>query len=223
MKKLIIFILILFFITESNAKGKYTIKIGVNYSDFIGEKRNSEPGIVLGIGREWPITKYTTISGEINYSVQETYLKNKKIKPNNWNFYDVTEEDIICSLRCFELPFNIKQYFNLGKNFKLQLNIGAFLNVHTKDLSERELKRYYVLDFLNEEERKNFKFNYRSTSMSEDYSYNASRLNYEFGFGFVWSRYQLECRYQIKRVKWISFVYIDKRMETFQLLLGVNL
>ncbi len=220
MKKLIGFILILFVIVDSNANGKFIVKIGANHSNFIGEERNFEPGILFGIGREWSMAKNTVIIGEIDYVEQKSILKNKTIGGSDTSFIemDIETYNINCSLRKIVVPLLVRQYWDIGKNWKIQLQAGLFLNIKTTDKSSRK----FLYSTPNVGSKK-VEYDYRSTTRDQNGSYSSAPYNCGLGFGVSWTCFQLECRYQSQDIAWFNFLLIHRKMESFQLMLGVNL
>ena len=111
---------ILFIFTNLNAKSRYNIKVGMNYSSFIEEKRNLEPGILFGIGKEWRIVKNTAIICDITFLTQKAILKNKTIGSSDTSFVesDIAVNNIHFSIKTFEIPIILRQYISLKKKYK---------------------------------------------------------------------------------------------------------
>jgi hypothetical protein len=220
MKKFILLMLTINLFNNLNAQGKYTLKFGMSYSNFIGEKREHEPRFVLGFGREWPLVRNTVIVGEINFFQQRNNLKNKTIGSSDTSFIETSLEtyNIHCVLMKIVMPIIIRQYFNIGEKLKIYLQTGLFINISTKDKSYNEL--LYSNPNIG---LKKVKYDYRTTTMNQNGSYQGTVCNFGFGLGVTWSKFQLESRYQIQYIDWFNFICINKKIEFYQLILGLNL
>jgi len=228
MKKLkfyILLVVLLFIFSTLNAQGKYHIKIGANYSTFNVADENPKPGILLGIGKEWRIFRNTYITGGIQYSVQKSTLNNKTIKPGGWEGYNiyVPRLNLKYSVGYLEIPFCIKQYFPFcSRHISFFIDAGIILNIYANDMSEKEYLGDISIEDLSEEEREEYNFDFRYTSYAENYSYCGSGLYPSAGFGFVWSCYQIEFKYQKKHIFWANYIYIDKYLKSYSVNFIVN-
>jgi len=216
---------ILFIFTNLNAKSRYNIKVGMNYSSFIGEKGNLEPGILFGIGKEWRIVKNTVLSCGILYYKQKTILNNKTIKPGYWDRYCiyVSKYNVTYLVGYLGIPLLIKQYFSFNnRDISVFVNAGIIFNIYAKDMSKKEYLGDISIGTLSEEEREKYNFDFRFLGIGENGSYFGSFFDPVVGLGFVWSRFQIEFQYQRKYIKWAGFIYTDKELESYNLMFSVN-
>jgi len=75
---------------------------------------------------------------------------------------------------------------------------------------------------LSEEERKNYPFEYRYSSMYDNGLYASSFLHPSIGFGFMWSHCEIELQYQRKHAYFANIVYIDKNIKSYSISFSYN-
>lgn len=220
MKKLIIttIILLILFVLNLNAQSKYCIKIGGNYS-FLKKLSYSEPGmdIMYGIGKDWHIYRWIQLRTELLISHSSTMLKNRSVQPSLYidHFPYLPNEarkisyfDIDIRLRYLEIPLLLKVEKSLRKNLDIGLEVGYSLKFPPKDASRATVLRRINSTDLTEEERQNFRFDYRFTGTGENYSYHGTGLCPTVGLYANYSRFQVGLRYQVDYIDWVSSIVI---------------
>jgi hypothetical protein len=195
------------------ASTKTLMLVGLDGSGFINEAGRHDPEMIFGIGREWPIAKHTSLSGQIQFTWQKAILYNKKIQYGiNW----IGVENIECSFKCLDLPIQLKEGIPIWRHVGLQFHVGAMINFYTKDLS----KRVSVSNAGSTDGSNHYDY---MDSLAIDDVIQRSILNFEIGLSLNVAPYFLEFRYLRKHFDWISSLNVNCSMESIQVLVGVKL
>ncbi len=203
-----------------NAQNRLFVKVGGNYSYF-KELSYGNPGVsyLYGIGKDWKLYRWIQLRTELLISNANAALKDRSVQPSylirdfpylpsqaiTINYYDI---DI--QLRYVEIPLLLKVEKSLQKNLGIGLEIGYSLKFPPKDGSRNTIQREIKSTDLTEEERKNFRFDYRFTGTGENYSYQGRGLCPTVGTYVDYSRFQVGLRYQVDYVRWVSDIVIGK-------------
>jgi len=218
-RNLNIFVFMFFFITGLQAKGKYVIKIGSNYSNFVGENAPFKPGITAGFGRKWKLFKNTGITSELLFNTKNILLRNKSIRGFSW----VRHRDIFYSAAFLELAINLNYHLIRYNDWKFNMSIGPSFSLGFLNMSKTTIISYA---HLSPEESKNYHFDYfpvgaNGYSFFEDNS--GFLLNYSIFL--IWKDFYLECKYSRSffKIYKIDAICIDRKLETIHILIGYKL
>ncbi|HET55594.1 MAG TPA: hypothetical protein ENN33_10315 [Ignavibacteria bacterium] len=234
MKKLIIFLFASVFLNLHSlfAQPSIYLKMGGTYS-YLKESSYSEPGVnyLYGIGKDWSLYRWIHLRTELLISHSSTALKNKSVQaslyihdfpylPNVASTINYFNIDI--QLRYLEIPLLLKMEKSLRKNLSIGLEIGYSLKFPPKDSSKATVLRRIKSTDLTEEERQNFRFDYRITGTGENYSYQGRGLCPTVGTYVILSRFQVGLRYQVDYINWVSSIVIGKNvpLRIFSLSMG---
>lgn len=204
-----------------SAQNRLFIKVGGNYS-YLKKPSYGEPGVsyLYGIGKDWKLYRWIQLRTELLISNAKAALKDRSVQPSylirdfpylpsqaiTINYYDI---DI--QLRYVEIPLLLKVEKSLQKNLSIGLEIGYSLKFPPKDGSRNTIQREIKSTDLTEEERENFRFDYRFTSWpGEDYSYNGRGLCPTVGMYVDYSKLLIGWRYQVDYVDWVSEIRIGE-------------
>jgi len=220
-RHLLVFIGILTLLMAQNVSATWGLKIGGNYS-YLKEPSYGEPGMayLYGIGKDWQLYRWIKLRTELLISYSSTFLKNKSVQASFYyeDFPYLPDEpctiryfDIDIQLRYLDIPLLLKVEKSLRKNLSIGMEIGYSLKFHPKDTSKNTFLRKIESTELTEEERQNFRFDYRFTSWpSEDYSYNGRGLCPNVGMYVNYMKFQIGLRYQVDYVDWVSEIVIGE-------------
>jgi len=204
-----------------NASATWGIKIGGNYS-YLKEPSYGEPGVgyLYGIGKDWRLYRWIELRTEILISSSATVLKNRSVQTSYPydNFPYLPKEeitidyyDIDIQLRYLEIPLLLTVETSLQKNLSIGLEMGFSLKFPPKDASQATVLRRIKSTDLTEEERQNFRFDYRVTSWpSEENSYRGRGLCPNVGMYVNYMKFQIGLRYQVDFVDWVSEIVIGE-------------
>jgi glycosyltransferase involved in cell wall biosynthesis len=128
-------------------------------------------------------------------------------------YTDICYFDIDIQLKYLELPLLLKVEKLLRKNLSLGLEIGCSLKLFLKDASNATFLREVKSADLTEEARPNFRFDYRTTSNSENYSYNGGGICPAIGTYVNCSRFHVGLRYQVDYIDWVSSIFTEVESE----------
>jgi hypothetical protein len=238
MKIKLICIVVLLLIAQ-NLFSSWGVKIGSTTS-YLRNPSYSEPGInvIYGISKDWKLYRWLQLRTELLISNSTTALKNRSVQSGsdlydvlrrfpylpdeNTGFTDIRYFDIDIQLRYLEIPFLLKAEKLLRQNLNLGFEIGYSLKLFPKDSSKTHFLRELKSTDLTEEERQNFRFDYRTTSMSENYSYYGGGICPTIGMYVNYSRFQVGLRYQVDYIDWVSSIVIgeDIPLRIFSISMG---
>jgi len=189
--------------------------MGGNYAKFQDGDGEGKTGLFIGIEKDWNIHKRLSFISGVNYVTKGVTLKNKIVKYNSWDA-SVFVYDINCSIGFLDVPICIKYKIPIYKKFGLQIYWGPSLSVAAKDLSSTRL----IDEYLSQETKNDL-------TIAELYwwRWDNSGWALNYGFGFEWSHFVLECRYtkdkhQLKHTQGIN---IRKEYETIAIICGYSL
>jgi hypothetical protein len=201
-------------------KASWGLKIGPNYS-YLKKPTYSEPGInvMYGISKDWSIYRWIQLRTEFLISYSSTFLRNRSVhtidpyirfpclpnEPITISYFDI---DI--QLGYLDIPLLLKAEKLLRKNLNIGLEIGYSLKFPLKDASKNTIVRRIESTELTEEERQNFRFEYRCTNNNENYSYHGKGFCPNFGMYVNYMKFQIGLRYQIDSVNWVSSIVLGK-------------
>lgn len=220
----IILILVLFcgFVGNNvNAQNRLFVKVGGNYSYF-RKPSYGDPGVsyLYGVGKDWKLYRWIHLRTEVLISNSTTALKNKSVQRRSdliRSFPYLPPEqttisyfDIDVQLRYFEIPILLKVEKTLRKSLSVGLELGYSVKFPPTDASRSTILRVIKSTDLTEEERQNFRFDYRVTGTGENYSYNGRGLCPNFGMSVRYSRFQIGLRYQVDYVDWVSSIVVGE-------------
>lgn len=212
-------------VEENTRPGDLFIKIGGNYS-YLKQPSYGKPGVsyLFGIGKDWRLYRWIHLRTEVLISNSTTALKNRTVQsgsdlpevirsfphlPNEGTgFTDIDYFDFDIQLRYLEIPLLLKVEKTLRKNLSIGLELGYSLKISLKDASKTTFLRTVKSTDLTEEERKNFRFDFRTTSIGENYSYHGRGLCPSFGMSVHYSKFQIGLRYQVDYVDWVASIVI---------------
>lgn len=226
--KIIIILVLLCSFAGSIAKAESVfIKVGANYS-YLKEPSYGEPGVdhLFGIGKDWQLYRWIQLRTELLISNSSTLLKDRSVQSGSdlydvlrrfpylpdetTGFTDIRYFDIDIQLRYLEIPLLLKVEKSMRKNLSLGLEIGYSLKLFPKDASKATFLREVKSADLTEEERQDFRFDYRATSNSENYSYYGGGICPTVGTYVNYSRFQVGLRYQVDYIDWVSSIVIGE-------------
>ncbi|MDW7681113.1 MAG: hypothetical protein SCK70_11150, partial [bacterium] len=228
-----IFVLLLFCTFTWNnvsAQNRLFVKVGGNYS-YLKEPSYSEPGVnyLYGIGKDWRLYRWIQLRTELLISHSSTFLKDRSVhtidpyesfpylpnEPITISYFDI---DI--KLRYLEIPLLLKVEKSLRKNLSIGLEIGYSLKFPSKDASKTTVLKRIESTELTEEERQNFRFDYRVTGTGENYPYRGRGRCPTVGTYVNYSRFQVSLRYRVDYIDWVSSIVIDIPLRIFSLSMG---
>jgi len=210
-----------------NVSATWGLKIGGNYS-YLKEPSYGEPGMayLYGIGKDWQLYRWIKLRTELLISNSSTLLKDRSVQggsdlydvlrrfpylpDESTGFTDIRYFDIDIQLRYLEIPILLKAEKSLRRNLSIGLEIGYSLKLFPKDGSKATFLREVKSTDLTEEERQNFRFDYRATSMSENYSYYGGGICPTVGTYVNYTRFQVGLRYQVDYIDWVSSIVIGE-------------
>lgn len=230
--QLIVFISLIVLSIAQNVTATWGFKIGGNYS-YLKKPSYGEPGVdvMYGISKDWPIYRCIKLRTELLISHSSTFLKDKSVQASFYyeDFPYLPNEPMTISyfnidiqLRYLEIPLLLKAEKSLQRNLSIGLEIGYSLKFPPKDASRNTVLRRIESTELTEEERQNFRFDYRCTGTSENYSYRGRGLCPTVGTYVILSRFQVGLRYQVDYINWVSSIVIGKNvpLRIFSLSMG---
>ena len=221
MKSSMICLLALMFLAPLSliAQPSKYLKVGVNYS-YVKEPSYGEPGVsyLFGIGKDWRLYRWIQLRIEVLISNSTTALRSKSV--HTTELYDdfpylpskaiqISYFEIDIELRYLEIPilFNVEK--TLRKNLSIGLELGYSLKFPPNDASKATVQRRINSTELPEDERQNFRLDYRVTGwLGENYSYRGRGLCPNFGMFVHYSKFQIDLRYQADYVDWVSSIVI---------------
>jgi hypothetical protein len=231
MKIKLICIVVLLSITQ-NLFPSWGVKIGSTTS-YLRNPSYSEPGInvIYGISKDWKLYRWLQLRTELLISNSTTALNDRSVQTSEPfdNFPYLPNElrtisylDIDIHLRYLEIPLLLRAERPLRKNLSVGLEMGYSLKFPLKDASHNTVLRRIKSIDLTDEQRQNFRFDYRTTSMSENYSYYGSGICPTIGMYVNYSRFQVGLRYQVDYIDWVSSIVIgeDIPLRIFSLSMG---
>jgi len=222
-KTLNIFVFIFFFFTGLQAEGKYVIKIGSNYSNFVGENAPFRPGITAGLGREWKLFKNTGVTRELLFSTKHVLLRNKSIGGYSVDDLWVRHRDIFYSAGFLELSINLNYHFILYNNLKFNMGIGPSFSLGFLNLSKTTLTSFANL---SQEDRKKYKFDYLTVGAT-DYGFleDNSGFCFNYNLNLNFDDFFLECIYSrsFYEINEIKSIGISRKLDTIHFLIGYRL
>jgi len=214
---------------ESQAYSKVYLKAGGNCS-YLKSPCYGEAGLsyLYGIGKDWRFYRAIQIRTELLISNSSTVLKNRTVQSGSdlWEvfnkfphlpdetsgFTDIRYFDIDIQLRYLEIPLLLKVEKFLHKNLRLGLEAGYSFKLFTKDASEATFLRVVKTADWTTEERQDFRFDYRATTMSENYSYCGGGICPTIGMYVSYSKYQVGLRYQVDYIDWVSSIVVGENI-----------
>jgi len=233
--KIIIILVLLCCFANSIAKVQSVfIKVGANYS-YLKEPSYGEPGVdhLFGIGKDWRLYRWIQVRTELLISKSNTALKNRSVLTydifNYKNFPCLPNEpvtiyyyDVDIRLRYLEIPFLLTAQKSFRKNLSIGLGLGYSLKFLRKDASELTFLRGVESTDLSEEERQNFRFDYRVTGTGENHSYHGRGFCPTVGMYVVYSKFTIAFRYQADYIDWVSSIVIgeDVPLRVFSFSMG---
>jgi hypothetical protein len=233
-KKLILCLLVSTLLTSFSlfAQPSKYVKLGGNYS-YLKEPSYGEPGgsYLYGIGKDWQLYRWIQLRTELLISHSSTLLKDRSVhtldpyesfpylpnEPRTISYFDI---DI--HLRYLEIPLLLRVERSLRKSLSIGLEIGYSLKFPLKDASQNTVLRRIKSIDLTDEQRQNFRFDYRGTNNNENYSYHGRGLCPNFGMYVNYTKFQIGLRYQVDYVDWVSSIVIgeDVPLRFFSLSMG---
>lgn len=199
------------------AQGGYTIKVGGNYSSFRGQGSERDLGFVLGIGREWKISKRTGLALELIYTAKKAVLRNK-IVSSLFFWYNGSAVDIYSDIRYFEIPLMWKYYLPVKKSLSIELYAGPSFELAIKDRSKQErLYNIYTPQL-------DFKYDYVFARDPAPLWMGSSGFNVNGGIALGWSAFTVELRYSraLHDVEVITGTVMRENLDFLQLLIGLK-
>lgn len=232
-KIILAFVLFCTFVgNNASAQNSLFVKVGGTYS-YVRAPSYSEPGMdyLYGIGKDWRLYRWIQLRTEVLISNSTSALRSKSVQPSVYidHFpYLPTEEttisyfDIDIQLRYLEIPILLKVEKTLRKNLSIGLELGYSLKFPPKDASRTTVQRRINSTDLTEEERQDFRFDYRFTGTGENYPYHGRGLCPNFGMFVHYSKFQIGLRYQADYVDWVSSIVIgdDTPLRVWNLSMG---
>jgi hypothetical protein len=221
---------LLFFATKVNCT--WGLKIGGNYS-YLKEPSYGKPSVsyLYGIGKDWKLYRWVQLGTELLISNSSTQLKNRSVQTSyyNENFprlpnksTTITYVNIDLKTRYLEFPILFKVDKSLQKDLIIGLEVGCSIKFLLKDASETiVLKSVYTSD-LTEEERQNFRFDYRFTNNSENYSYRGRGLCPIVGMYADYLKCRIGLRYQVDYIDWVSSIVIGEDIPLHIIILSIG-
>jgi len=232
MKIKLICIVVLLLIAQ-NLFPSWGVKIGSTTS-YLRNPSYSEPGInvMCGISKDWNLYRWVQLRTELLISHSSTLLKDKSVQSSF--YYDsfpylpdepctISYFDIDIHLRYLEIPLLLRAERPLRKNLSIGLEMGYSLKFHLKDASHNTVLRRIKSIDLTDEQRQNFRFDYRGTGWpGENYSYHGRGLCQTVGTYVNCLRFQISLRYQVDYIDWVSSIRIgeDIPLRIFSLSMG---
>ena len=218
---------------SQNVGATWGLRMGTNYS-YLKEPSYSEPGVdyLYGISKDWRLYQWIKLRTELLISNSSTLLKDRSVQTSYPydNFPQLPNEartisyfDIDIHLKYLEIPLLLQIDKSLRKNLGIRFELGYSLKFILKDASQNTVLRRLESTELTEEERRNFRFDYRVTIWpSEDYSYNGKGLCPTIGIYVNYSKFEVGWRYQVDHVDWVSEIWIgeDVPLRIFVLSVG---
>lgn len=224
---------------NASAQNRLFVKVGGNYS-YLKTPSYSEPGMdyLFGIGKDWRLYRWIHLRTEVLITNSATALKNKSVQigsdlgevinsfphlPDEPTSYDdIRYFNIDLQLRYIEIPLLLKVERSLRRNLRIGMELGYSLRLFPKDASKAIHLRVVKATDLTDDERKNFLFDYRFTSNSENYSYSGRGLCPTVGTYVDYSRFQVGLRYQVDYLDWVSSIVIgyDAPLRVWNLSMG---
>jgi hypothetical protein len=187
-----------------------------------------EPGVdvMYGIRKDWLLYRWLQLRTEFLISNSSTVLKDRSVQSGS-DFSSVMDSfphlpaegtgytniryfDIDIQLRYLEIPLLLKAEKSLRRNLSIGLEIGYSLKLFPKDGSKATFLREAKSSDLTEEERQNFRFDYRTTTNNENYSYYGGGICPTIGTYVNYSRFHLGLRYQVDYIDWVSGIVIGE-------------
>ncbi len=222
-----------------SAQNRLFIKVGGNYS-YLKTPSYSEPGrdYLYGIGKDWKLYRWIHLRTEVLITNSATALKNKTVQSGSdlsevirsfphlpdepTSYDDIHYFNIDFQLRYLEIPLLLKVEKTLRRGLSIGLELGYSLRLFPKDASKATYQREVKSTDLSQEERQNFRFDYRFTSNSENFSYSGRGLCPTVGAYVDYSRFQVGLRYQVDYVDWVSSIVIgyDAPLRVWNLSMG---
>lgn len=216
-----------FVVSNVSAQQSFFIKAGGTYSYF-KEPSYGDPDLsyLYGIGKDWRLYRWIQLRTEVLITNSATALRNKSVQigsdiggvigrfpylPDEGTGYtDVRYYDIDIQTRFLEIPLLLKVDKLVQKNLHIGLEIGYSLKFFPKDASKATFLKVVKSTDWTAVERQNFRFDYRFTRTSENYSYHGRGLCPNFGMSVHYSKFQIGLRYQVDYVDWVSSIVIGE-------------
>lgn len=192
------------------------LKAGINYSSFRTEGGKSEPGLILGVGKDfYPIPSFDGFfSFELGYITRKLRLENKTwptgLDPKNSN---VSVGDIPLDRSYLEFHTKLGYSFSLSHNRSfIGLFAGPSLSFPIRYLS-RSLSDSTI--FLNPDERGKYEFDYLLCE-----SEGADKiLRWFMGIAVIHRSFGIEIRYdRASRQNCIRGLTIDDALDSFHVM-----
>jgi hypothetical protein len=192
------------------------VKLGVNYSSLRTEGGKSEPGLTLGVGKDfYPIRSFNGFLGfNLSYATKKLKLENKTwptgLDPKNSN---VSVGDVVLDRSYLEFYTRLGYSISLShKKATIELFAGPLLSFPIKYLS-RSLSDSTI--FLNPDERGKYEFDYLLCE-----SEGADKILHWFmGVAVVYKSFGVEIRYdRASRQNCIRGLTIDDALDSFHVM-----
>lgn len=201
------------------AQGGYTLKAGGTYANLRAQGSTPDWGIALGIGREWRISKRTSLALEVMYTAKKTQLRNKTVA-HEYYWVGGQAVNIFCDVRYLDIPLLWKYCRPLAKSVCVELYAGPSLEIAIKDQSR--LEHLYNIDT----PQRDLKYDYVFSQDDDPWPwFGRSGLNVNGGIGMHWSRFTFEFRYSraLNDVDVIAHTAMRKGLDSCQFLIGLKL
>ena len=213
------------------AHHSWQVTLGGNFS-YLKEPAYCKPGksLLFGFGKYWQLNQSLGLRTELVSSRTIAMVKNKSVQPSYLYgiFPNLSDEetsiryfDVDIRLQWLEIPILITAEMKLRKYLSIGMEIGYSLKFPIGDGSESTLLRRMNVTDLSEEEQRNFRYDYRFTNIGENYSYAGNSFCPTAGFYLIYSRLQLDVRYQYAIVDWVTNIVMqDMPLRTMNFSVG---
>ncbi len=167
-------------------------------------------------------------------SKSNTVLRNKTVQSSYYvrSFPRLPDEpvtiryyDLEIGLEYTEVPLLLAMERRLTHNLSVGFELGYSLKFLRKDESKLTFLKAVKSTHLTEKDRQSFRFDFRFTGISENYSYHGRGLCPTLGMYCLWRKFRLTFRYQVDHIDWVSSVVLgdDVPLRIFSLSIGYGL
>lgn len=216
---LIVFVLVVLPVANSNSQVGFNYMFGGNYSKFRRARNELEIGFSLGIGHEWKVFNNMNISSELHYSFLRADLIGVVIT-SGWDVDSGHLYNLNCSIGSLEIPLLVKYYYQLAKDIKLHILLGPSLSIGLLDSSEKDQVADEPIHIAN------MQYDYiHAEDPGELYILDSSGFRLNVGVGLVWSAFSFECRYSraMFDIETLNMVRLNDELNGYHFMLGVSL
>ncbi len=237
MKLIVVIILgLLIIVVNLDAKDKWIIRAGLNYSKFRDDKDSDlKLGYTISILKEWYLIDDFSLDVGLGYSERGGILKNKIVRTfysESGQLEPVYSYNLNCSIAYIDLPLFFRYKIKIN-DYNFHLNSGLYISFPISSVNnEVELSKNQFLFFYDNSNSSHREYNFEYDS-SEDSGYGVwwgrifnPNYGFNFGFGITIRSFILDFIYMHDLKEFgsdESGIYIFDKSHSFYLLFGLEI